>query len=170
MSLDFAIRIDGAAEMAPPDTSLCELENRQTCFIAHEEWCFEASLLESGATWSVTQQVYFRNHKQRAMAFMLPYLVVQARDERIDRFRRMLVTYGKPKADLSSIIGAINHLLQQYPGARARLDMPPPGCDRAMVLGFWKDLLEPEAELSATEFLRYQPSFHYSIPGSWEPI
>ena len=170
MSLDFALRIEGAAAIAQPGTVLCELENRQTCFLAHDEWCFEQSLLEPGATWSVTQQVYFRNHKQRMMAFMLPYLVAQAFDERLNSFRRMLITYGKPGADLSSIIGAVNHLLHRHPGARARLETPPTGCNHAMVLGFWTDLLHADIELSAVDFLCYQPSFHYSIPGNWERI
>ena len=39
-----------------------------------------------------------------------------------------------------------------------------------MVLDYWDELIEADTELSSVDFLRYQLSFHYSIPGKWERI
>ncbi len=47
-------------------------------FFWSKKWTFPSSLIESSEAWAITKQVYFRNvRKHRALAFALPYIVIE---------------------------------------------------------------------------------------------
>jgi hypothetical protein len=55
-----------------------ELEQSQCMFFWSKKWIFQNSLINSSDAWAITKQVYFRNvRKHRALAFALPYIVIE---------------------------------------------------------------------------------------------
>ena len=63
---------------AIPKTIIKELQESQCMFFWSKKWTFSGSLMDSNEAWAITKQVYFRNvRKHRALAFALPYIVIE---------------------------------------------------------------------------------------------
>jgi len=105
---------------AIPKTIIKELQESQCMFFWSKKWTFPSSLIDSNEAWAITKQVYFRNvRKHRALAFALPYIVIEIPLAKDKNRARILLSYA---ADITLMIGAMDHFIKVEKGINAWLE------------------------------------------------
>ncbi|MEY3815173.1 MAG: hypothetical protein RJA18_1640 [Pseudomonadota bacterium] len=120
-------------------------------FFWSKKWTFPSSLIDSNEAWAITKQVYFRNvRKHRALAFALPYIVIEIPLAKDKNRARILLSYA---ADITLMIGAMDHFIKVEKGINAWLEKPDRAWNRDVIV-----------------LLRYHEPYHKKLAGKWEVL
>lgn len=145
-----------------------EIVGRQCIFFYSRHWVFDYSLNGADKQWDITQQVYFRNvRKHKALAFALPYIVIQLALADSPRYLRALVTYG---AEITKMIGSMDHFIKREEGIRAWVEQPDFSWQPSNIVELSNRILEANNQFKDIEFYRYHEPFHAKLSGTWEQI
>ncbi|QWD59702.1 hypothetical protein [Polynucleobacter sp. MWH-UH35A] len=145
-----------------------EIVGQQCIFFYSRNWVFDLSLNSTDKQWDITQQVYFRNvRKHKALAFVLPYIVIQLAYADSPNYLRALVTYG---ADITKMIGSMDHFIKREEGIRAWVEQPDFSWRPSNITELSNRMLETESQFKEIEFYRYHEPFHAKLNGTWEQI
>ena len=145
-----------------------EIVGRQCIFFYSRNWVFDCSLNCSDRQWDITQQVYFRNaRKHKALAFALPYIVVQLAFANLPGYLRAIVTYGD---DIAKMIGSMDHFIKREEGIRAWVEQPDFSWQPSSIVKLSNRILEENNQFKEIEFYRYHEPFHTKLSGTWEQI
>lgn len=145
-----------------------EIVGRQCIFFYNKNWLFDYSLDSTDKPWEITKQVYFRNvRKHKALAFALPYIVIQLALLDSTRFFRAIVTYGE---DITKMIGSMDHFIKREEGIRAWVEQPDFNWQPSSIAELSNQILEETMQFGAIEFYRYREPFHAKLSGTWELI
>jgi hypothetical protein len=145
-----------------------EIVGRQCIFFYSKNWIFDHSLNSTDKQWDITKQVYFRNvRKHKALAFALPYIVVQLALANTSNFLRAIVTYGD---DINKMIGSMDHFIKLEPGIRAWVEQPDFNWQASSIAELSNQILEDNRQFGEIEFYQYHEPFHAKLSGAWEAI
>ena len=145
-----------------------EIVGRQCIFFYSRNWVFDCSLNSTDRQWDITQQVYFRNvRKHKALAFALPYIVVQLTFANSPGYLRANVTYG---GDITKMIGSMDHFIKREEGIRAWVEQPDFSWQPSSIAELSNRILEEDNQFKDIEFYRYHEPFHAKLSGTWEQI
>jgi len=155
-------------EQAHIRTIVDEIAGQQCIFFYSRNWVFDCSLNNSDEQWNITQQVYFRNaRKHKALAFALPYIVIELGLVDSARYLRAIVTYG---ADITKMIGSMDHFIKQEEGIRAWVEQPDFNWQPSSIAELSNRILGSSSLFKSIEFYRYHEPFHVKLNGAWEKI
>jgi hypothetical protein len=155
-------------EQAHIRTITNEIIGQQCIFFYNRSWIFDFSLKNTDKQWEITQQVYFRNvRKHKALAFALPYIVIQLAFADSSQYLRALVTYG---AEITKMIGSMDHFIKREEGIRAWVEQPDFSWKPSNIIYLSNRILEAENQFTEIEFYRYHEPFHAKLNGTWEQI
>jgi hypothetical protein len=155
-------------EQAHIRTITDEIVGQQCIFFYNCNWVFDFSLSGTDKQWEITQQVYFRNvRKHKALAFALPYIVIQLAFADSPQYLRGLVTYG---AEITKMIGSMDHFIKLEEGIRAWVEQPDFSWKPSNIIQLSNRILEAENQFTGIEFYRYHEPFHAKLNGKWEQI
>jgi hypothetical protein len=155
-------------EQAHIKTISKEIVGRQCIFFYSKNWVFDFSLGGTDQQWDITKQVYFRNvRKHKALAFALPYIVIQLALTDSPKFLRAIVTYGE---DITKMIGSMDHFIKREEGIRAWVEQPDFNWQPSSIADLSNQILEENRHFGEIEFYQYHEPFHAKLNGSWELI
>jgi hypothetical protein len=155
-------------EQAHIRTITDEIVGQQCIFFYSCNWIFDFSLKSTDKQWEITQQVYFRNmRKHKALAFALPYIVIELAFADSPQYLRALVTYG---AEITKMIGSMDHFIKREEGIRAWVEQPDFSWKPSNIIQLSNRILESENQFTEIEFYRYHEPFHAKLNGTWEQI
>jgi len=153
---------------AIPKTIIKELQESQCMFFWSKKWTFPSSLIESSEAWAITKQVYFRNvRKHRALAFALPYIVIEIPLAKDKNRVRILLSYA---ADITLMIGAMDHFIKVEKGINAWLEKPDRAWNRDVITSVCKRIINVDAIAGDIVLLRYHEPYHKKLAGKWEVL
>ena len=145
-----------------------EIVGRQCIFFYSKHWIFDYSLDSTDQPWDITKQVYFRNaRKHKALAFALPYIVVELALLDSSRFLRAIVTYGE---DIAKMIGCMDHFIKREEGIRAWVEQPDFNWQPSSIVDLSNQILEESTCFGDIQFYQYHEPFHAKLKGTWEII
>lgn len=145
-----------------------EIVGRQCIFFYSKNWIFDYSLDSTDKQWDITKQVYFRNvRKHKALAFALPYIVVQLALADTGNYLRAIVTYGE---DITKMIGSMDHFIKREPGIRAWVEQPDFNWQASSIAELSNQILEDNNRFGEIQFYQYHEPFHAKLNGAWEVI
>ncbi|QWD64673.1 hypothetical protein [Polynucleobacter sp. MWH-UH2A] len=145
-----------------------EIVGQQCIFFYSRNWIFDYSLNSTDRQWDITQQVYFRNvRKHKALAFALPYIVIQLAFVGSPQYLRVIVTYG---GDITKMIGSMDHFIKREEGIRAWVEQPDFSWQPSNIAELSNRILETDSQFKDIEFYRYHEPFHAKLSGTWEQI
>jgi hypothetical protein len=155
-------------EQAHIRTITDEIVGQQCIFFYSCNWIFDLSLNSTDKQWEITRQVYFRNvRKHKALAFALPYIVIQLAFADSSEYLRALVTYG---AEITKMIGSMDHFIKREEGIRAWVEQPNFNWKPFNIVELSNRILGTESQFTEIEFYRYHEPFHSKLNGAWEQI
>ena len=145
-----------------------ELEQSQCMFFWSKKWIFQNSLINSSDAWAITKQVYFRNvRKHRALAFALPYIVIEVPLLEKSTRARILLSYA---ADITLMIGAMDHFIKVEKGINAWLERPDKTWNRQSLASVCGRILNTGIIADEIALLRYHEPYHKKLAGQWEVL
>jgi hypothetical protein len=145
-----------------------EIVGQQCIFFYSKNWIFDYSLNSTDKQWDITKQVYFRNvRKHKALAFALPYIVIQLALVDSPKFLRAIVTYG---GDIAKMIGSMDHFIKREEGIRAWVEQPNFNWQPFSIADLSNQILEENRSFGEIEFYQYHEPFHAKLNGAWELI
>ena len=145
-----------------------EIVGRQCIFFYSKNWIFDYSLDSTDKQWDITKQVYFRNvRKHKALAFALPYIVIQLALADSKNYLRAIVTYGE---DITKMVGSMDHFIKREPGIRAWVEQPDFSWQPSSIAELSNQILEDDNRFGDIEFYQYHEPFHAKLNGAWEAI
>jgi len=145
-----------------------EIVGRQCIFFYSKNWVFDYSLNSTDKQWDITKQVYFRNaRKHKALAFALPYIVIQFALVDSPKFLRAIVTYGD---EITKMVGSMDHFIKREEGIRAWVEQPNFDWQPSNIAELSNRVLEEDRRFGEMEFYQYHEPFHAKLNGTWELI